>query len=160
MSNSVPPIPEGYHSITPYLTIRDAAKAIDFYKSAFGAVEICRMAEASGKIGHAELRIGNSHFMVSDEYPDWGALGPQSVGGTSTSLMVYTEDPDAVFNEAIRQGAEALMPMSDQFYGDRCGKLLDPFGHKWMFAKRIEIVPEPELAKRANEQFGMSYTKA
>ena len=144
---SVKPIPEGYHSITPYITVDDAAKAIDFYKAALGATEIVRM-EMGGKIGHAEVRIGDSVVMLSDEWPDRGKLGPKSRGGPTSSLMVYVQDVDAAFTKAVGAGAVETMPVADQFWGDRMGGLRDPFGHEWMLATHVEDVPEDEMKRR------------
>ncbi len=156
MKSKVTPIPPGYHTVTPYLTIKNAAEALEFYKAAFNAKEVMRMAESNGKVGHAEIQIGDSRIMISDEYPEWGALAPQTVGGSSTSLMLYVEDVDRLFAQAIQAGGKELMAVSDQFYGDRCGKLEDPFGHKWMIATHVEEVPPDELNERAKAAFGMS----
>jgi PhnB protein len=124
-------IPDGYHSITPYLTVRNAARAIEFYKNAFGAVERGIMNGPGGKIVHAELRIGDSILMLGDEFPEHGALSPQSTGGAGMGLHIYTEDVDSAFDRAVKAGATVEMPVTDMFWGDRYGKLADPFGHKW-----------------------------
>jgi PhnB protein len=153
-----PPRPSGYHSLTPYLTIKGAAQAISFYTAAFGARELCRMADAAGKVGHAELQIGDSRIMVSDEFPEWGALGPDTVGGTATQLMIYVEDATAAFERAVRAGGTVIMALEKQFYGDLCGKIQDPFGHKWMLAQRVEDISPDEMKKRAAESFGLNYT--
>ena len=150
-------IPDGYHSVTPYLVMRDAAKAIDFYKRALGATETFRFNAPDGKIGHAEIKVGDSVLMLADEMPDMGYRGPQTLGGTAVSLMVYVEDVDAQFQQAINAGAKVKQPVKDQFYGDRSGTLEDPFGHVWTIATHMEDVSEDELAKRAaatNKQDG------
>ena len=145
----VSPIPEGYHSVTPYLILKNAADAIEFYKKAFGAVELLRMAAPGGKIGHAEIKIGDSPVMLSDEYPDMGFKGPESLGGTPVSLMIYVDDVDKIFPQAIAAGGKEVRPLQNQFYGDRSGTLTDPFGHVWTISTHVEDVPEEELAKRA-----------
>lgn len=147
-------IPTGYHSVTPYLVVRGAAEAIAFYQRAFGAQEKLRLSSPDGKIGHAEIEIGDSRVMLADEHPDWGALGPLSIGGTPTSLMVYVEDVDAVFARAVAAGAKEVRPVQDQFYGDRSGFLEDPFGHRWSIATHIEDVPQAEVQRRFNEMCG------
>ena len=145
----VSPIPEGYHTVTPYLIVKDAAAAIEFYKKALGAVELFRMEAPGGKIGHAEIRIGDSPVMLADEYPDMGYKGPESLGGTSVSLMVYVADVDKVYRQAIAAGGKELRPLQNQFYGDRSGTLSDPFGHMWTISSHVEDVSEEEMAKRA-----------
>lgn len=152
MPNPVKPIPEGYHSITPYLIIRGAAKALDFYKRAFGAAELFRMESPDGRIGHAEIRIGDSPIMLADEHPDMGARSPEAWGGSPVSLMLYVEDVDRVFAQAVEAGAVVERPLADQFYGDRTGGLKDPFGHVWYVATHIEDVPPEELDRRAKAQ--------
>jgi PhnB protein len=142
-------IPDGYHSVTPYLIVNNAARAIEFYKQAFGATETVRMPAPDDKIGHAELRIGNSVVMLADEFPDMGFRGPQSPGGAGVSIMVYLENCDAVFNTAIAAGAKVMRPLQNQFYGDRSGTLQDPFGHVWIIATHVEDIPEGEMAMRA-----------
>ena len=149
MTNKVNPIPEGYHSITPYLCIKNAAAAIDFYKQAFGAIEVFRMDSPDGKIGHAEIKIGNSHLMLADEHPEMGFRSPQTIGGTPIHLMIYVEDVDAVVQQAVDTGATLKRPVADQFYGDRTGGVEDPFGYTWYIATHIEDVPFEELEKRA-----------
>jgi PhnB protein len=149
MMNPVKPIPEGYHSATPYLIVKDAARAIEFYKRAFGATELLRMAAPGGKIGHAEIKIGDSPIMLADEVPDMGALSPESLGGTPVSILLYVEDVDAVFNQAIAAGAKVQRPVKDQFYGDRTGGVTDPFGHIWYVATHKEDVSPEEMRKRA-----------
>lgn len=142
--------PEGYHSVTPYLTVDDAAAAIEFYKAAFGAEEILRM-PMGDRIGHAEIRIGDSHVMLADEFPDMDKLGPNSRGGSTASLMIYVENSDAAFERAVAAGAEPVRPVADQFYGDRAGWIRDPFGHEWTLSTHIEDVPEEELGRRMSE---------
>ena len=143
----VRPIPEGYHSVTPYLIVGDAKAAIDFYTRAFGATEKFRL-PAGDKIGHAEIKIGDSHIMLADEHPDMGHLGPKARGGTSVSLMVYVPDVDTAFKQAIDAGAKEDRPVENQFWGDRMGSLTDPFGHKWSLATTVEEVPPQELEER------------
>ena len=143
------PIPEGYHSVTPYLVMRDASRAIDFYKRALGATEKYRFDAPGGKIAHAEITVGDSVIMLADEMPDSGYRGPQSLGGTAVSLMVYVEDVDSQFKRAIDAGATIKQPLTDQFYGDRSGTLEDPFGHVWTIATHKEDVSQDELVKRA-----------
>lgn len=142
-------IPAGYHSVTPYLVMRDAAQAIDFYKSALGATETFRFGAPDGKIGHAEIKVGDSVIMLADEMPDMGYRGPQTLGGTAVSLMVYVEDVDQQFQRAIDAGAKVKQPVKDQFYGDRSGTVEDPFGHVWTIATHVEDVSQDELEKRA-----------
>jgi PhnB protein len=145
-------IPDGYHSVTPYLIIKGAADAIDFYKRVFIATELMRMQSPDGKIGHAEIRIGDSAIMLADENPEMGHRSPQSLGGAGVSLMVYVDRVDEVFNRAVASGAKELQPVKNQFYGDRSGTLQDPFGHTWTVATHIEDVPPDEMRRRA-EQF-------
>ena len=145
---SVKPIPEGYHSVTPYLFVRSAASAIDFYKNVFGATEIVRMAGSNGKIMHAELKIGDSIVMLADENPPTGVMSPQTIGGFSVGLHVYVENVDAVIQKAVENGAKLLRPIKNQFYGDRSGSVLDPFGHMWSVATHVEDVSPEEMRKR------------
>ena len=144
-------IPDGYHSVTPYLIIKGAADAIDFYKRAFGAAELMRMPSPNGKIGHAEIKIGDSVIMLADEHPEIGHRGPQSLGGSAVSLMVYVERVDEVFKKAIGMGAKETQSVKDQFYGDRSGTLQDPFGHVWTIATHIEDVPPEEMRRRVEK---------
>lgn len=145
------PIPAGYHSVTPYLIIKGAADAIEFYKRAFGATESMRMQGPDGKIGHAEIRIGDSVVMLADEHPDMGSRSPQSLGGAGVSLVVYVEKVDETFQRAVAAGAKELRPVANQFYGDRSGTLQDPFGHVWTVSTHVEdIVPE-EMRRRSEE---------
>jgi PhnB protein len=149
---SVSAIPEGYHSVTPYLLIDGAAEAIRFYEKAFGAVEVLRM-PMGDRIAHAEVKIGNSHVMLSDEWPDMGLLGPQKRGGATASLMIYLPDVDAAFARAVEAGAREERPPEDQFWGDRMGTVIDPFGHRWTLATHIEDVSEEEMHRRMAEAF-------
>lgn len=143
----VKPIPEGYHSVTPYLIIKGASTAIDFYKRAFGATELFRMPDASGKgVMHAEIKIGDSPIMLADEQPEM-YRGPQSLGGTPVSLMLYVDDVDTVFPRAVAAGAKVVKPVQDQFYGDRSGTLTDPFGHLWTISThKKDVSPEEMMA--------------
>jgi PhnB protein len=156
MTPKIAPIPSDRPRLGPYITVDDAAAAIDFYTRAFGAVEESRMAEESGRVGHAELRIGDAVLMLSDEYPEYGARAPRSIGGSPVMLHLYVEDADAVVAAAAAAGATIEEPVADQFYGDRGGKLTDPFGHRWWIASRVEEVPEAEVRRRAAELYGMT----
>jgi len=147
----VNPIPDGYPRVTPYLIVNGAAAAIDFYKSVLGATERMRMAGPDGKLGHAELKIGDSVIMLADEHPEMNARGPKAVGGTPVFLHVYVEDADSVFERAVEAGAEPLQPVEDKFYGDRSGGFEDPFGHHWNVATHVEDIPPDEMSKRAAE---------
>ena len=147
----VNPIPDGYPRVTPYLIVNGAAAAIDFYKSVLGATERMRMAGPDGKLGHAELEIGDSVIMLADEHPEMNARGPKTVGGTPVFLHVYVKDADSVFERAVEAGAQALQPVEDKFYGDRSGGFEDPFGHHWNVATHVEDVPPDEMSKRAAE---------
>ena len=143
------PIPEGYPRVTPYLIVDGASAAIDFYTGVLGATERMRMDAPEGKVGHAELEIGDSVIMLADEAPDMDALSPRSVGGTPVSLHVYVEDADGVFERATQAGAKAMRPVEDKFYGDRTGSFEDPFGHQWHVATHVEDVPPEEMEERA-----------
>ena len=143
----VKPIPDGYHSLTPYLIIDGAAEAMEYYKKAFGAVELFRM-DHGGKIGHAEMKIGDSPFMLADEHPEMGYRSPKSLGSTPVSLMIYVEDVDTVYKQAIDAGGKEVKALQDQFYGDRSGTLTDPFGHVWTVATHKEDVAPEEMEKR------------
>lgn len=148
------PIPEGYHSVTPYLVVKDAAQAIDFYKRAFGAQELARMPGPGGKgVMHAEIKIGDSHVMLSDEFPGAGCQAPQSLGGTTCQFFIYVLDVDSAYQQAISAGATSVMSPSDMFWGDRYGKLSDPFGHQWGLATHKEDVAPQEMKKRAEAFF-------
>ena len=148
------PIPDGYHTATPYLIIKDAASAIEFYKKAFGATELLRMAGPDGKVMHAEIKIGDSPIMIADEFPEMGARSPQSLGGSPVNIYLYVEDVDALFSQAIAAGAKVLMPVKDQFYGDRSGGVTDPFGHVWYIATHKEDLTPDEIRQRAAAAFG------
>ena len=141
-------IPEGYHSVTPYLVIDGAAEALEFYKNAFGATELMRMPAPGGKIGHAEIMIGDSHVMLADEHPEQGHRGPKSIGGTPVGIMIYVEDVDSMFRKAVSLGATETRPVETQFYGDRMGALTDPFGHNWMISTHVEDVTPEEMERR------------
>ena len=150
----VRPIPEGYHSITPYLVISEAAKAIDWYKQAFGAQQTLRMEDpTTGKIGHAELKIGDSYIMLADEYPDMGYRSPKTLGGAGISLLLYVKDVDGTVKQAVDAGAKIERPLQDQFYGDRTGTIQDPFGHVWTIATHIEDVSPEEMLERSKKAF-------
>jgi PhnB protein len=142
----VQPIPPGYHSITPYLMVRDAAKALAFYRNAFGADEVMRFDAPNGKVAHAEVKIGDSHVMLADESPEFA--GPQTLGGAGVSLMLYVKDVDATFAQAVAAGATVRRPVADQFYGDRVGTLVDPFGHVWSIGTHREDVSVEEMQRR------------
>lgn len=146
-------IPEGYHSVTPYLIVDGAESAIRFYAEAFGAAEVMRMPMGENKLAHAEVRIGDSHVMLADEFPEMGFLGPLKRGGATASLMIYVPDVDAAFAKAIAAGAKEERAPADQFWGDRMGTLLDPFGHRWTLATHIEDVAEDEMKRRMAEAF-------
>jgi PhnB protein len=148
---AVKPIPEGYHSLTPYLIIKGAGAAIDYYKKVFGATERMRMDGPGGTIGHAEIVIGNSTIMLADEHPDMGFRSPKTLGGSPVSLVLYIEDVDTVFKRAVDAGAKSQRPVENQFYGDRMGTLEDPFGHVWSIATHVEDVSPEEMARRAEE---------
>ncbi|CAN5255179.1 Dot/Icm type IV secretion system effector PhnB [soil metagenome] len=150
---SVKPIPDGYPQVTPYLCVDGAAAAIDFYRTVFGATERTRMPAPGDKIGHAELQIGDSVIMLSDEFPEMSQRSPKTIGATPVTLSVYVEDVDGVVERAVGAGATALGPVEDQFYGDRSGQFEDPFGHRWSVATHIEDVSEEEAA-RASEAMG------
>ena len=157
MAENVNPIPEGYATVTASLTVRDCAKALDFYKEALGAEERSRAPGPNETVWHAEIQVGDSVVMLNDEYPEQGARGPQSLGGTPVGLWLYVEDVEAAFEQAVDAGAEVSMPPADMFWGDRMGSVVDPFGHKWTFASRVEEVSPEEMEKRqkeAMEQWG------
>ena len=153
---AVKPIPDGYHSVTPYLRIRGAGEAIEFYRRALGAVEKVRMAMPDGRVGHAELLIGNSMVMLADEFPEMNIRGPQSLGGTSVSFCIYLEDADAAFKRAVDAGATISRPVQDQFYGDRSGTVIDPYGHEWTLATHTEDLSPEEMNRRAEAAFVQS----
>jgi len=143
-------IPDGYHTVTSYLMVDDAARALDFYRDAFGAEELFRL-PMGDKIGHAEIMIGDTHLMLADEFPDMGALGPNSRGGPTSSFIIYVPDADSAYDKAVKAGAKADRPLKDEFWGDRIGTVIDPFGHKWSLATHIEEVGTEELQKRMAE---------
>jgi PhnB protein len=142
------PIPEGYHTVTPYLAVDDAAEAIEYYTKAFGAKERARMETPDGKIGHAELEIGDSLVMLSDPFPQASTRSPKELGGTSVSVFMYVEDVDAVVKQAVDAGAKVTMEVADQFWGDRFGTVADPFGHVWAIATHVEDLTADEIAER------------
>jgi PhnB protein len=145
---SVNPIPDGYHTVTPYLIVKDATSALDFYQKAFGATELFRMPGPDGKIGHAEIKIGDSPIMLADEHPEYGYVGPAALGGTPVSICLYVKDVDSLAERAIAAGAKVVRPVKDQFYGDRSGTFADPFGHVWTISTHVEDVPPEEMQKR------------
>jgi PhnB protein len=151
---AVKAIPEGYHTVTAYLIVAGAAEALEFYKKAFGAEEVMRMAGPDGKVGHAEIRIGDSRVMLADEHPAMGAKGPRAFGGSPVSLMIYVKDVDTQVKKAVGAGAKLVRPVDDRFYGDRNGTLEDPFGHSWTIATHIEDVSMEEINRRAAKMMG------
>ncbi len=151
MTGKVKPIPDGYSSVTPYLIVAGAGDAIAFYKKAFGAEEIMRMAAPDGKVGHAEIQIGNARIMMGDEFPEMNCRSPKAYGGTPVSIMLYVDDVDATAKRAVEAGATLVRPVENQFYGDRMGTIEDPFGHSWHVATHIEDIPEGELRRRSDE---------
>ena len=155
---AVKPIPEGYHSVTPYLIIEGAGEAIEFYKKAFGAKELFRFPTPDGKVGHAELKIGDSPIMLADAYPTMGYNSPKSLGGSPVSLMIYVEDVDTIFNQAVQGGATVKEAVTDKFYGDRSESLIDPFGHVWHLATHKEDVSMEEMENRAKAASASSGT--
>jgi PhnB protein len=149
MASSVKPIPEGYHTVTPYLILDGAAQALEFYKKALGATEIMRIPAPGGRVGHAEIRIGDSRIMLADEFPEMDARGPKSVGGSPVGIHLYVEDVDTMMKRAVDAGATVRRPVQDQFYGDRIGGIVDPFGHIWWIATHKEDLTMDELQRRA-----------
>jgi PhnB protein len=156
MTSNVRPIPEGYHTVTPYICVRDAAAALEFYKNAFGAIEEVRMQDPSGKVGHAEIKIGDSHIMLADEFPEMEFRSPQSIGGTPVTIHLYVEDVDAMVDRAVSAGATLVRPVKDEFYGDRSGSIKDPFGHSWSISTHKEDVSPEEIEKRVAALYGQS----
>lgn len=152
MQTQVSPIPNGYHSLTPYLIVSNASKAIEFYKQAFNAKELFRMEAPGGKVGHCELMIGDSRIMLADEFPHMGAQAPEE-GPKPFSLVLYVENVDALFDQAVTAGAKIIRPLKDEFYGDRMGTLQDPFGHNWSLGTHVEDVSEEEMKKRADKMW-------
>jgi len=151
MAKKVKPIPEGYRSVTPYLAVDDGARAIDFYKSVFGATEVMRMNGPDGKVGHAEMKIGDSLIMLGSAPPDSGLRSPQSLNASTVSIFVYLEDVDSTFHKAVSAGAKEVQKPENMFWGDRYGRLTDPFGHSWSLATHIEDVSQEEMGRRAQE---------
>lgn len=149
MPSAVKAIPDGYHSVTPYLIVKGGARAIEFYQKAFGAKELFRMAQPDGRIGHAELQVGDSRLMLSDENPEMGYRSPQSIGGSAVMIHLYVPDVDATVARAAAAGARVARPVESQFYGDRNGAVTDPFGHLWFVSTHVEDVPPDELERRA-----------
>ena len=152
----VRPIPEGYHSVTPYLYVRGGAAALEFYRDAFGAVEMFRLKGPPGKIGHAEMRIGDSPVMLADEVEEWGNHSPLTLGGNGSSLMIYVENVDEVFQQAVDAGAKVVKPLENRFYGDRAGTVEDPFGHQWTIATHVEDVSAGEIDRRMKEMMSQT----
>lgn len=151
--SSVKPIPSAHHTVTPYLAIKNAAKALEFYKEAFGATESYKLMLPDGRLGHAEIRLGDSVIMLADEFPEYGGKSPATLGGSPVSIHLYVEDADAFFNKALAAGAKERKPVMDQFDGDRSGELQDPFGHLWWVATHKEDVTPEELQKRVQAMF-------
>ena len=145
---AVKPVPQGYHTVTPYLIVEDGAAAIEFYKKAFGAKELLRFPGPGGKLMHGEIQIGDSPIMLADEFPEMGARSPQALGGTPVGICLYVPDVDSLFNQAIQAGGKVERPLQNQFYGDRSGTFIDPFGHKWTIATHIEDVTPEEIGRR------------
>jgi PhnB protein len=154
MKKKVPFKPTGYYTVTPYLNIRGAAKAIEFYKKAFGAKEKGRLDMGNGQLGHAEIQIGDSRIMLADEAPDWGNKSPDTLGGSSVGICIYVKNVDDFVKKAVAAGAKLERPVEDQFYGDRSGTLVDPFGHRWTIATHIENVSFKQMEKRAKALYG------
>jgi PhnB protein len=150
----VKPIPDGYPRVSPYLCVDGAAAAIEFYRDVLGGTERVRMPSPGDKIGHAELQIGDSLVMLSDEFPEMGMRAPKTIGGTPVTISLYVEDVDGVFDRAVKAGAKELRPVENQFYGDRTGQFEDPFGHRWSVATHVEDVSPDEMARRASEMMG------
>jgi PhnB protein len=157
MKNSIKPIPDGYHTLTPHLVVKDASNAIEFYKKAFGAKEIRRVPGPDGKsLIHAELQVGDSRLLLVDEFPEMNCRGPKSIGGSPVTIHMFVADVDAAFETAVKAGAEVAMPLADMFWGDRYGILTDPFGHSWSIATHQEDVTPEEIGKRAQGAFSES----
>lgn len=153
-------VPAGYHTVTPYITVRNCSQAIEFYKKAFGAQEIARMPMPGGLIGHAELKIGDSFIMLSDEMPQAGSKSPQTLGGTTGNLHIYVRDVDSAYKQAVSAGANSMMEPADMFWGDRYCKLTDPYGHQWGLATHIEDVAPEEMNRRAAAMFASPKTQS
>ena len=150
---NVKPVPEGHHTVTPYLAIKYGVQALEFYKRAFGATEESKLVTPDGRLGHAEIRLGDSLIMLSDEFPEYGGKSPQTLGGSPVNIHLYVEDVDAFFKKAVAAGAKERKPVMDQFYGDRSGQLEDPFGHLWWVATHKEDVPPQEMQRRVEAMF-------
>ncbi len=153
MVKKIKPIPDGYHTLSAYLTVRGASAALEFYKKAFEATELCRLNMPDGKIAHGEFKIGDSIFMISDENPDWDIASPEKLGGSPVALHLYVADADSTFSDAIKAGAKETMPLANQFWGDRMGKVVDPFGHHWLIATHVEDVDPSEFQSRMGACF-------
>jgi PhnB protein len=153
MASNVKPIPEGHRTVTPYLAVKNATRALEFYRNAFGAIEAYRLTLPDGRVGHAEIRLGDSVVMLADEFPEYGGKAPEAFGGSPVSIHLYVEDVDAVFKRALAAGAHERKPVMDQFYGDRSGQLEDPFGHLWWVATHKEDVAPGEMDKRVRSLF-------
>lgn len=156
--STVKPTPEGFHAITPYLSVKDAKAAIAFYEGVFGASEVGRILMPGGTVGHAELQIGDTRLMLAEEMPEWGNKSPSTLGGSPVGIALYVADVDATYQRAIDAGATVVEPVKDQFYGDRAGSLLDPFGHKWHVMTHIEDVTFDEMQKRCDAMFAAKET--
>ena len=156
MANKVKPVPDGHHTVTPYLAVKNAAKALEFYQRGFGATETYRRTLPDGRVGHAEIRLGDSIIMLADEFPEYGFKAAQTLGGSSVNIHLYVEDVDAFVKRAVSAGARERTPVMDQFYGDCSGQLEDPFGHLWWVATHKEDVPPEEMKKRVEAKFGQN----
>ena len=153
MTTKTKPIPDGYHTLSAYLIVQGAANALEFYKKAFGATELCRLNMPDGKIAHGEFKIGDSIFMISDESPECHSTSPVALGGSSVILHLYVTDADGIFSDAIKAGAKETMPLDNQFWGDRAGQVVDPFGHHWHIATHVEDVDPSEFQSRMEACF-------
>lgn len=151
---SAKPIPAGHRTVTPYLSIKNGVAALEFYKKAFGAVEVSKLILPDGRLGHAEIRLGDSMVMLADEFPEFGGKAPTTLGGTPVCIHLYVEDVDGFFKKALAAGAKERKPVTDQFYGDRSGQLEDPYGHLWWVATHKEDIPQEELQRRVETMFG------
>ena len=153
MTTKIKPIPDGFHALTPYLTAKGASDAIEFYKKVFGATELFRLNTPDGKVGHAEFKIGDSIFMISEENPECGSASPETLKGSPVALYLYVADVDSTFSEAVKAGAKEAMSVANQFWGDRMGKVVDPFGHQWLLATHVEDVDPSEFQSRMDAHF-------
>ncbi len=154
MAGKISPIPAGYESVSPSLIVKDGAAALAFYQKAFGATVFFRLDMPDGRLGHAEFHIGKSRFMLADEFPEYGIKSPESYGGTGVTMHMYVEDVDAFTAKAVAAGAKVVRPIANEFYGDRVGKFVDPFGHMWMVATHVEEVSHAEMKKRCDALYG------